>query len=369
MIPICEPFLSNLERKYLINCVDTNWISSQGKYIREFEEKFAHYVGCEYGVATSNCTTALQLVLAALDVLPGDEIITSNLSFIAPANTIKHRFSKAILVDSDPQTWNIDPKRIEEKITSKTKAIIIVHAFGHPCDMDEINKICDKYNIPLIEDNAESPGSYYKAKPTGSFGLASCFSFFANKIITTGEGGIVTTNDPSFYRELLILRDHGMSREQHYHYTHIGFNFRMTNMQAAIGLAQLERIDQILEKRKENEELYKNFLGQSPLVSFRKDKTDVMPVSWLNTVLLADNLKITREELKGILAQKYKIDTRPMIPPINTQPPYQNENKKNIFKISEQISSKALHLPSSTHLKRSEIEYISYAILRELESE
>ena len=218
MIPIFEPYFCGKEKEYVNNCLETGWISSQGEYITRFEESFARYHGVKHAIATSNCTTALHLSLKALGIGPGDEVICPDLTFIAPGNMIVLAGAKLVLVDIDPETLAIDPAKLESKITDRTKAIIVVHQFGHAAPMDEILAIAGKHELRIIEDNAESIGGQYKGRFLGTFGDTSCFSFFANKIITSGEGGIILTDNDEIAEKCRILRDHGMSRTTKYLY-------------------------------------------------------------------------------------------------------------------------------------------------------
>ncbi len=355
MIPIFEPYLSVKEKKYLLQAIDTGWISSQGKFITEFENEFAKKFNRKYAVATSNCTTALHLCLVALDIKPGDEVICPNLTFIAPANMISEVGAKIVLVDVDKKSWNLDPSLVEQAITEKTKAIMVVHAFGVPANMDKIQTIAKKNNIFLIEDNAESPGAKFKEKYCGSFGQLSCFSFFANKIITTGEGGMITTNNFKLYNKILELRDHGMSRKKKYVFNRVGYNYRMTNMQAAIGLGQLIRFEKILKKRQEQENFYKSLLENINGISIRKNDNNLETVHWLFTIKFEK--KILRNKMVLYLKSK-KIDSRPMIYPVNFAKQFKSCSKKFLTGISNNVSLSSLHLPSSTSLPKEKIEFI-----------
>jgi len=250
-IPISKPSITKKEIAYVTDAVRSGWVSSLGKYIDMFEEKFAAYCGTKYAVATSNGTTALHLVLAALGITARDEVIISDLTFVATGNAVKYTGAKVVTVDIEEETLCIKPEAIKKAITSKTKAIIPVHLYGHPANMEEINKIAKKHNLFVIEDAAEAHGAEVNGKKVGSLGHAGVFSFYGNKIITTGEGGMITTNDEELYKKMRYLRDHAMSKEKRYWHTEVGFNYRMTNLQAALGVAQLERIDELLAKKEE----------------------------------------------------------------------------------------------------------------------
>jgi len=248
-IPIAQPSLNGNELKYVTDALLSTWISSTGKYIDQFENDFSKYIDMRYGVSTSNGTTALHLALMALDIGEGDEVIIPDLTFAATINAVLHANATPVVVDVSEESWCIDPIEIQKAITPKTKAIIPVHLYGQPCEMDAIMSIAKKYNLKVVEDCAEAHGATYRDKKVGSFGDISCFSFFANKIITTGEGGMCLTNSKEIDVKLRQLRDHGMSKEKKYWHDMVGYNYRMTNIQAAIGCAQLERIDEILSWR------------------------------------------------------------------------------------------------------------------------
>ncbi len=349
MIPIYEPLVGPEEKKNLIECIDTGWISSQGRFIEQFENKFSNWNKMQYGVATSSCTSALHLALTALGIGNGDEVICPDLTFIAPANMIKLSGAIPVLVDVDSVNWGIDPNKLIEKITNRTKAIIVVHAFGHAANMDPIITIAKKHNLYVIEDVAEAPGAEYKGQMVGTMGDAACYSFFANKIITTGEGGMVLTNNSSLDKKMRVYRDHGMSRERRYVHTVAGFNYRMTNMQAAIGVAQSQSLDKILSKRLDQEERYKTLFKNNNKITWRPKE------SWCNTVHWMSTITLECEELRDpLLKHMYSegIDCRQMIYPVHMAEPYKNSNNPNDFPVSRSISLCSLHLPSSLGLKK-----------------
>jgi len=351
MIPIYSPSLNKEEKENLTECIDTGWISSQGKFIEQFENSFAVWNKMQYGVATSSCTTALHLSLIALGIGKHDEVICPDLTFIAPANMVHWSGAQPILVDVHPVNWGINPLKLEEKITAKTKAIIVVHPFGHPADMDSILAIAKKHNLFVIEDVAEAPGAKYKTKIVGTMGDASCYSFFANKIMTTGEGGIVLTNNKNLDKQMRIYRDHGMSREQRYVHVVAGFNYRMTNMQAAVGVGQLQYLDSVLSKRKKQEEQYKKLLVDNKKLTWRPKEQWCETVHWMSTVTLEN------EELRDPLLQymqSKEIDCRQMIYPVHMAEPYKNSNNPKDFPVSRLISLSSLHLPSSLELTEDE---------------
>ena len=369
-IPVCEPFLTGKEMEYVMDCLRTNWISSAGKYVNEFEQRFAEYIGCKYGISTTSGTTALHLALAALKIGRGDEVIVPAFTMIAPVFAVVYTGAKPVLVDADPETWNIDVNKIEEKITPNTKAIIPVHIYGHPCDMDPIMEIAEKYNLWVIEDAAEAHGAEYKGKKVGSFGHVSCFSFYANKIITTGEGGMVVTNDEKIAERARRLKDQAYSPERRFLHTDIGFNYRMTNIQAAIGLAQLEHIDEFVEMRRRNAYLYNSRLKDVPGITLPPEKEWAKNVYWMYSILIEENeFGMSRDKLMEELAKK-GIETRSFFIPMHKQPAFLSMGlfKGKTYSIAEEISEKGFYLPSSSGLKKEKIEYIC-EIIRKLHEE
>lgn len=355
-------------KKYIYECLDTNWISSQGKFISKFEKKLSDFHKVKYCISTSSCTSALHLALLGIGIEKGDEVLCPNLSFIAPANMILLSGAKPILVDVDPETLNINPLQIKKKISKKTKAILVVHQFGHTADMRSIKKIALKYNLKIIEDNAESLGAKYRNKLSGTLGDISTLSFFANKIITTGEGGAILTNNRKIAEKIRILRDHGMSKNRKYYFVDLGFNYRMTNLQAALGFSQLQNLRKILRLRDLQLNNYKQFLNNNKNFYFLEKKSWCRSVNWLVTIIL--NKSKQRVGLQKFL-KKNKIETRIMIPPIHRSLHFKKKfaYRDNDFKFSCSISSRGIHLPSSTGLNLSQIKYISSKVNEFFENE
>lgn len=359
MIPVAEPHIGKGEIDNLIKAMKSGWISSKGDFILEFEEKFAKYCGAKSGVATSSGTTALHLALKALDIKSGDEVIVPTLSFIATSNAVTYCNAKPIFVDSHPEYWCINPEKIEEKVTKNTKAIIPVHLYGHPCDMSSIIDIAEDNDLYIIEDAAEAHGAEYKARKVGSFGDISCFSFYGNKIITTGEGGMCLTDDEELAEKMRILRDHGMNPDKKYWHDMIGFNYRMTNIQAAIGVAQLEKLSEMVEIKRKNAMLYNSLLKEIDGIVLPPEVKWAKNVYWMYSILVNDKFGISRNELIVKLGEA-GIDTRPFFYPIHIQPPYKGHTGK--FPVAEELSRKGVNLPSSVTLKREDIEYITSKI-------
>lgn len=354
-IPIAEPFFNEDELDNVIECVLSGWISSAGKYIPEFEERFAEYCNTKYGIATSSGTTALHLALLGLGIGPGDEVIVPNFTFIATANAVTYTGAKAIFADIEKDTWNINPQKIESLITKKTKAIMPVHIFGHPCDMDAIMKLAKKHNLFVVEDAAQAHGAEYKGRKVGGIGNIGCFSFYGNKIITTGEGGMVVTNDKAIADKVKILRDHGMDPNHKYSHPYLGYNYRITNMQAGIGVAQMKKIEKIIQRKREIASLYNSGLKNIHGITLPPQKKWAKNVYWLYSILINEKeIKISRDELINKLSLK-KIDARPFFVALNKQIIYLRDES---LPISEEISKFGLSLPSSVNITNETIKHV-----------
>jgi perosamine synthetase len=354
-IPLTEPEIGEEELQNVTEAVKSGWVSSKGPFIEEFEKKFSDYNGVKYGVATSNGTTALHLALATLGIRKGDRVLVPSLTFVAAASTVTYTGAEPIFIDSHPKYWCIDPSKIEEKIDDHTKAIIVVHLYGHPCDMDKILQIAEDHKLYVIEDCAEAPGAQYKGKKVGSFGIISCFSFYGNKIITTGEGGMCLTNREELAEKMRILRDHGMNPNKKYWHDIVGFNYRMTNLQAALGVAQLKKIDQLIGKKRQTATTYNKLLQDLPTVTRDPEMPWAKSVYWLYSVLVRKNLRdkaIEHFERQGI-------ETRPFFHPIHILPPYNHGLK---LPVAEELSDKGLNLPSGPHLSEDQIEEVTESL-------
>jgi perosamine synthetase len=355
MIPIYEPLISSKEKSYVADCMRSGWISSQGDYISRFERGLCEYHDVSEAIVTSSCTTALHLALKTLCIGEGDEVICPDLTFIAPANMIVLSGATLRLVDVDPNTLALDPMEVTKSINSKTKAMIVVHQFGHAAPMDELMGIAKQHNLRVIEDNAESIGGRYKGKLLGTFGDLTCLSFFANKIMTTGEGGAVLTQDGNLADRCRILRDHGMSKETRYKHIDIGYNYRMTNLQAAIGLAQLENLEKVLKARLRQMKLYYNLLSTSNSFVMRHFADWCEPVHWLTTLTLKD--KFNRNCVLDKMRDK-GVDCRQMINPVHHAEHFKKQHNDEDFINAIKISKMSMHLPSSITLKDEDINFI-----------
>jgi len=352
-IPISQPSITQKEIDYVTDAVKSGWISSLGKYVENFEKMFCEYCDTKYSLATSNGTVALHLTLAALGINKEDEVIVPNFTYVATANSVKYLGAKVITTDIDEETYCISPKGIENAITTKTKAIVPVHLYGHPANMGEINRIAKKNNVFVIEDAAEAHGAEINGEKVGGLGEAGVFSLYGNKIITSGEGGIITTNNHDLYEKMRYLRDQAMSSEKRYWHTEIGFNYRMTNLQAALALAQLERIDELLEKKKEIFSWYYNYLKNIDGIKLNPKIENYKNVYWMICVELLDFSEIERDNIMITLNEK-NIDTRPYFYPISDLPMYSYTNTP----VTKLISQRGINLPSFFDITKHQVQYI-----------
>lgn len=360
-IPIASPQLQGNELAYVTDCIKTNWISSQGKYVKEFEELFSKYHEGYYAVAVSNGTVALHLAIEALGIGKGDEVIVPDLTFAASINAIIYAGATPVLVDVDPYTWNLNTEKVRSIITNKTKGIMPVHLYGQPCNMKDLVNISKEFNLKIIEDCAEALGSKYLGHPVGSFGDAATFSFFGNKTITTGEGGMVIFREKVAYEKAIVLRDHGMSKERRYWHDVVGYNYRLTNIQAAIGVAQFERLETFVDRKRFAAESYSKVLSNSPYFQIPSNENENYNSHWLYTFLVKDSAPFNRDELMEYLTNK-GIETRPVFFPLHEMPPYQSFGDSSRLKVSRYISKRGVSLPSSVNLTGEELDYICQII-------
>jgi len=363
MISVCTPLLNGNEKKYVNDCLRTNWISSAGKYVQLFEEKFSQYCGAKFGIATTSGTTALHLALSAAGIGFGDEVIMPTFTIASPAFATLYCGAKPVFIDAQSDTWNIDPEKIEAKITKRTKAIIPVHIYGHPCDMTAIMRIARKYKLLVIEDAAEAHGAEYKGRKVGGIGHVNCFSFYGNKIITCGEGGMVVTSDKIIAERCRSLKDLSFLKEKRFWHKELGFNYRMTNIQAALGLAQFEKINKYINMRRKNAALYNSLLKNVPGIVTPIEKSGVKNVHWMYSILIDQKFKISRKRFMERLRAK-GIETRTFFLPLHNQPIFKKMKyaSRKRYPIAEDIARRGLYLPSSSDLKRKEIEYICNCI-------
>jgi perosamine synthetase len=360
LIPVAEPSLSGNELAYVTDCISSGWISSIGKYIPRFENEFADYCSTSHGIAVCNGTTALHLALRTLNIGPGDEVILPSLTFIATANAVMYTGATPVFADSEESTWNLAPEEVNRRITSKTRAIIAVHLYGHPVDMDPILDISEKHGISVIEDAAEAHGARYKGRRVGGMGIINCFSFYGNKIITTGEGGMLTTQDAELARRARFLRDHAMSPARRYWHPEIGYNYRMTNLQAALGVAQLEQIERFIAHKREIASIYNDLLKDTPGLVLPPNKSWAEPVYWMYSVLVTPEFPLSRDGLADALRAQ-GIDNRPFFVPIHQNPPY---DTGAALPVAEQLSQRGLNLPSGVKLTSDDLLCVVNAIHR-----
>ena len=366
MIPVCKPWMPGNEKKYVNDALDTNWVSSAGKYITDFETEFSKFCETEYGVSCTSGFGALHLALLALDIKKDDEIIVPTFTMSAPVNAVILAGATPVLVDADKDTFCIDANKIEEKITDKTKAIIAVHIYGQPCDMDKIQEIAQKNNLYVIEDAAEAHGAIYKGKKIGSLSDIACFSFYANKILTTGEGGMAVTNNKQLAERMAYFRNYCFEIPRFLH-REVGFNYRLTNIQAAMGLAQTENADKLVEARRKVGEKYDALLQDTKGITIPAKRDNIKNVYWMYSIVLTDEIRASRKEIVQKLKEK-GVDTRNFFLSMHKQPAFLEKKTENVpncageFPVSNRIENKGFYLPSSSDITDQEIAEVCTAL-------
>ncbi len=356
-IPVCTPVLDGREAEYVADCLDTNWVSSLGAYIPRFEAAMAHVCEAPHAVACSSGTAAIHLALEALDIGPGDEVIVPAFTLIVSANMVCLTGAKPVLVDVRPDTWCIDPALIEEKITPRTRAIMVVHMYGHPCDMNVILAIAQRHDLAVIEDAAQAHGATYAGRPVGGIGDIGCFSFYGNKIITTGEGGMLVTRHRFHAERAALLRNQAFGEERFVH-EHVGFNYRMTNIQAAIGVAQCERFEEKVRRKREIAAVYDELLADEPGITRQAVTEGCNPVWWMYGVLLDESLGPDRRDVQEAMAAR-GVETRSFFMPLHRQPIYQGGHRRwpdlrGQYPVSDDLWHRGFYLPSGLDLTREE---------------
>jgi perosamine synthetase len=370
-IPVNEPLLDGNEKKYLLECIDSGWISSEGPFVERFEKEFALRLGRKHAISVTNGTAALDAAIEALGIKKGDEVILPAFTIISCVLQIVRIGAVPILIDADPLSWNMDVSKIESKITSKTKAVMVVHIYGLPVDMDPVINICKKFNLKLIEDSAEMIGQTYKNNKCGSFGDISTVSFYSNKHVTTGEGGMIFTDDDNLAKRCKELRNLCFQPEKRFVHEKIGWNLRLTNLQAAVGLAQLEQLDRNIEKKRRIGNLYNQLLNDIDIIQLPLPKTQFAEnIYWVYGIVLKEKINIYAiEVMKRLISQN--IDCRPFFYSLHQQPVFikmgmfQGES----YPISEKISRLGFYLPSGIALKSEQIIQVTEVlkkILRQL---
>jgi perosamine synthetase len=372
VIPVSEPFLGERELELVIDCVRSGWISSSGRYIDEFEGGWSAYCRRRHGVAVSNGTVALQLALAALQIEPGDEVIIPTFTIISCAMAVVYAGGVPVLVDADPRTWCMDVGQVEERITARTRAVMAVHIYGHPVDMAPLLKVAEQYGLAVIEDAAEAHGADYRMadgswRRCGSFGDLSTFSFYANKLVTTGEGGMVLTDDDRLADRLRLLRNLAFRSDRRFLHEELGFNFRITNLQAALGVAQLERIDEIVARKRQIASRYSAALTDVPGLRLQAEEAWARSVYWMYGVVLEPDTGTNAAELTARLGS-LGVETRPFFLGMHRQPALLQRGwfEGQDYPIADALADHGLYLPSGVGLTDSQIDMVCDAVRRAL---
>jgi perosamine synthetase len=363
MIPVNEPKLGPKEKEYVLDCLDSGWISSAGKYLEEFENRWAAYCGMKYGVAMCNGTVALEAAAASIDLQPGDEVIMPSFTIISCALAVVERGGIPVLVDCDPDTWCMDVSQVEARITSKTRALMPVHIYGHPVEMGPLLALAEKDHLQIIEDAAEAHGAEYKGRRCGSFGDIACFSFYANKIVTTGEGGMALTNDAALAERLRSQRNLCFQPQRRFYHTELGHNYRMTNIQAAIGLAQVEAIDEHIAHKRWMAKAYTDRLQGIASLRLPVEKSWAKNVYWMYGIVLDEATGLNAEEFSRRLKAR-GIETRPFFLGMHEQPIFLDEGLfiGEYYPVCERISRQGLYLPSGLTLTEAQVDEVNEAI-------
>ncbi len=362
-IPVSAPALVGREREYVLDCLDSGWISSNGKYIELFESSFREFCGTRHSIACTNGTVALHTALVGLNVQPGDEVLVPSLTFVATANAVTYCGARPVFVDSEPETWNIDPRAIARKITPRTKGIIVVHLYGHPADMDAIADVAQTHNLFVIEDAAEALGAAHKGKRVGGIGHVGTFSFYGNKVVTSGEGGMIVTNDAALAARMRQLKGQGMDPGRRYWFPLIGYNYRMTNIAAAIGLAQMEKVAWHMERRDQISTWYREELISEKGISFQAEMEWAKHAHWMVTVVL-NCPDVDRDEVVSRMLGR-GVETRPGFYPMHVLPPYQN-NRNGDYPVATRVGYRSISLPTWAGLTREEVSYVADCLRRTL---
>jgi perosamine synthetase len=365
-LPVYQPLIGEEELANVVAAIRSGWISSLGGFIPEFERRFAAFCGSREAIAVSSGTAALHLSLVAIGVGAGDEVLVPSLTFIATANAVRYCGATPVFVDSDRATWCMAPGVLDALITPRTRAIVPVHLYGHPCDMDPILEVARRRGLAVVEDAAEAHGAEYRGRRVGTFGTIGCFSFYGNKIITTGEGGMCVTDDPLLAQCLRRLRDHGMDPKRHYWHDLIGYNYRMTNLQAAIGVAQVKKASSFIERKRRLAGWYAellNPLAAAGRIRLQPEATWAKSVFWMYSVLLADG-RVSRDQVVARLGDR-GVDTRPFFRPVHLLPPY---DRRECLPVAEELGAHGLNLPSGLGLERKHVMRVARALSEALEA-
>jgi perosamine synthetase len=358
-IPVYAPLLGGNERRYVDECLTSTWISSKGAFVGRFEADFATYIGAPHATSVSNGTVALHLALAALGVGPGDEVIVPTLTYVASVNTIAQTGATPVFVDSRPDTWQMDAEDVRRRITGRTRALMIVHLYGQSCDMDALTAIAAERGLAVVEDCAEAFGTRWRGRHAGTFGDIATFSFFGNKTITTGEGGMVVARDPALHARCAKLKSQGLAADREYWHDELAYNYRMTNVAAAIGVAQLEQADAIIARKRALAGWYRDALAGVP-VEPHVEAPGTTHSYWMNSILVPDAGQ--RDPLRQRLALA-GIETRPVFPPVHGMPMYAaTAASAGAFPVAASLSSRGLNLPSGPRVTRDDVAEIAQAV-------
>jgi perosamine synthetase len=367
--PVSNTDISELEVNYVLSAVRSGWVSSIGEFVDTFEKRFATVCGVKHGVSVSNGTSALFLALKAIDIQPGDEVIVPALTFAAVPAVVRQVGAIPVIVDVHQDCWTMDPKWLDKAVSNRTRAIIVVHTYGHPADMDRIMEVADAHGLRVIEDCAEAHCARYKGRVVGGLADVGCFSFYGNKIITTGEGGMVVTDNSELAERVRHLKDHAMDKHRRYWHDEVGYNFRLTNIQAALGCAQLERIDEMVDKRNSILQWYRQEFADNPALHFNPKMSWAAPVNWMMCVVWQGATEPGRDALLGNLKEQ-GIDTRPFFIPVSQLPPYKNypifSGSTGKTPIADRLSASGFNLPCYTTLQPQDVSKIASIVKREL---
>jgi perosamine synthetase len=359
-IQVAKPKLDGRELEYVTDCITSGWISSAGEYVDRFEKAFAATVGARHAVTCCNGTVALHLALLALNIGPGDEVIVPTLTYVACANAVRYCGATPVLVDSDPDTMNLSPAAVAAAITPRTRAVMAVHLYGHPADMHALRGLCQPRSIRIVEDAAEAHGARIGQQAVGSFGDIATFSFFGNKILTTGEGGMVTTASDELAGYVRLFRGQGQDPARRYWFPIVGYNYRMTNVAAALGLAQLERLDDhVADRRRVGDGYERRLRGLQGLLHLPVERPGYTNVRWLYTVVLSDEVRASRDDVIGSLAAA-GVESRPVFYPMHDLPPYRDTSRS--FPVADRLAARGISLPTHGHLTDDDLDYICEAL-------
>jgi perosamine synthetase len=365
VIPVSEPLLDERALAYVEEAVRSGWVSSEGRFIAEFEHRWADYCGASHGVSVCNGTVALELAMAALALPAGSEVIVPSFTIISCVAAVLRTGCQPVLVDCEPDTWCLDVAEVRRKVTSKTRAVMPVHIYGHMADMDPLMTLARELDLAVIEDAAEAHGAEYQGRRAGGIGTMGCFSFYANKIVTTGEGGMIVTNNAKLAERARSLRNLAFRREQRFLHSELGYNFRMTNLQAAIGLAQVEQIENHTERKRRMAAIYGERLRQIDGIQLPVERAGVKNVYWMYGIVLGDSIRMDAAEL-GARLKEQGIDSRPFFMGMHEQPVLRQLGlfSGETYRVTERIARRGLYLPSGLGLKESEIDQVCEALKR-----